>query len=64
MSDSINKVLAGAISNFYKDDFKFKDEEDKPKEVPLPDLGSLIRVEEMTDYVTHGVVMDKELESQ
>ena len=64
LSDSINKVLAGAISNFYKDDFTFKDEEDKPKEVPPPDMGSLIRMEEMEDYVAHGVVIDKDLSTK
>ena len=64
LRDNINKLLAGAISNFYRDDFRFKDEIDKPKEVPPPDLGNLLRVEEMEGYQAHGVSLGEEFVSK
>ena len=56
LRDKIDKVLLGDISNFYRDDFRFKEEEEE-KEYELDDLGNHAKAEEMDDFVANGAIL-------
>ena len=57
LKDRIDKVLMGDISNFYRDDFRFSEEEKKQEKQPLQDFGPFAKVEEMDDFVANGAVL-------
>ena len=47
----------GDISNFYRDDFRFSEEEKKHEKQPIQDFGPFAKVEEMDDFVANGAVL-------